>query len=282
MEKTLFVSDLDGTLLNCNETISERSASIIMSLIEQGILFTYATARAYSSARKATEKININLPVATYNGAIIINPQNNTILDYCFIEKETINDIKKKLFKSSIYPIVYSLDKEGKETVSLMQTQEVDNSSLWNFISSRNSEVNFQRAYSIEELLNGDIFYLASIGNKKNAQYMDNFFKSIDGLAFCMQEDVYKKDLHWFEVFSKEASKEKSIEKLRKYAKADKVVCFGDNINDIPMFQASDYSVAMENAYPKLKKMANDITSTNNNDGVAEWLLHNINKFHFV
>ena len=278
MDRTLFVSDLDGTLLNSSGTISEKSANIISSLIDQGVLFTYATARGYSYAKEATKKINLNIPVATYNGVIIIDPVNNTVLDSCLIDKLTIMNIIENLSNASSYPIVCSLI-EGKEVLSWIQAQ--DKNSL-DFIRSRKPDATFKQVYSIKELFEGDVFYIVSVGNKENTQYMDNFFRNIDGLVLYTLEDTYEKGLYWFEIFNKKSSKGKSIEKLKTYAKAERIVCFGDSANDIPMFQTANYSVAVGNACLDLKRIANDIALTNNQDGVAEWLLHNIGKFSIL
>jgi len=280
MEKTIFISDLDGTLLNSNETVSEYSADIISSFIEQGFLFTYVTARAYSYSRNATSKINFNIPVATYNGAIVINPRDNAVLDFCLIEKMTIKNIAEILYQSSICPMIYSFS-EGKEILSCMKFQAIKNNKILDSVISRNNEIKFREVFSIEELLDGDVFYIALTGSKKDILYINSLFKNINGLSSYVQEDVSEKGLYWFEAFSKKVSKKKAAEKLKVYTKTDKIICFGDNINDISMFKIADYSVAMGNAYQKLKQIACDVTTlTNDQDGVAKWLLSNVRNFH--
>lgn len=68
MEKTLYVTDLDGTLLNKNDRINPKSIKIINDLVEKGMLFTYATARSLVSASVVTEGLSTNIPVIAYNG----------------------------------------------------------------------------------------------------------------------------------------------------------------------------------------------------------------------
>ena len=58
----------------------------------------------------------------------------------------------------------------------------------------------------------------------------------------------------------------------------DRVVVFGDGENDMDMFQMADESYAMENAVEELKEIATDIIGSNNDDGVAKWLLQNCNE----
>ena len=73
--KTLFVSDLDGTLLTARETVSEYSLGHLNALIDEcGLQFTYATARSRNSAAKACRGLRQNLPVILYNGAVIMRP----------------------------------------------------------------------------------------------------------------------------------------------------------------------------------------------------------------
>ena len=69
---TLYVSDLDGTLLNRDEKLSEFTVWALNSLIERGMKFTYATARSNHSARRVTAGLTKNLPVIVYNGAFIL------------------------------------------------------------------------------------------------------------------------------------------------------------------------------------------------------------------
>ena len=69
--RTLFVTDLDGTLLRGDRTLSHFTVSTIRSLIERGILITYATARTFQSTFKLTNQIDFKIPVITRNGTII-------------------------------------------------------------------------------------------------------------------------------------------------------------------------------------------------------------------
>lgn len=76
----------------------------------------------------------------------------------------------------------------------------------------------------------------------------------------------------WLEIIPAEASKANAILQLKKLLSCEKVVVFGDGINDYDMFQISDEAYAVENAVPELKKLATAIIPSNNEDGVAHWL----------
>lgn len=64
----LYVSDLDGTLLRSNGVTSEYTNSVINSLVDQGMIFSYATARSFVTAKKVTKGIEARIPLIVYNG----------------------------------------------------------------------------------------------------------------------------------------------------------------------------------------------------------------------
>ncbi|MBP0980277.1 MAG: HAD family phosphatase, partial [Oscillospiraceae bacterium] len=71
--KTLYISDLDGTLLNSDAQISQYTADTLNSLIEKGLLFSYATARSYITAGRITKDITARFPLILYNGAFVLD-----------------------------------------------------------------------------------------------------------------------------------------------------------------------------------------------------------------
>ena len=74
-EKILYVSDLDGTLLRSNETVSEYTSKTLNDLTSEGVLFSYATARSIVTAKKVTKGLDAKIPLIVYNGAFIIDNQ---------------------------------------------------------------------------------------------------------------------------------------------------------------------------------------------------------------
>ena len=107
LRKTLYVTDLDGTLLNTKSRINPKSLQIINGLVERGMLFTYATARSLSSALVVTEGLSTKHPVITYNGAFIVQPRTGRILSSLFFTAEEAGVIRENLEKCNISPLVY-------------------------------------------------------------------------------------------------------------------------------------------------------------------------------
>lgn len=78
--KTLYVSDLDGTLLRSDERTSDYTNHVINQVTAKGMLFSYATARSWITARKVTKGIDAKIPLITYNGAFIVDNVSGMIL----------------------------------------------------------------------------------------------------------------------------------------------------------------------------------------------------------
>lgn len=74
------------------------------------------------------------------------------------------------------------------------------------------------------------------------------------------------------EIMPKKASKAEAIKRLKEIWRCDRVVSFGDAVNDIPMFEISDECYAVANAVPELKAYATGEIASNDEDGVAKWL----------
>lgn len=121
----LYVSDLDGTLLNTSASLSPYTIKTINGLVEKGMLFTYATARSLSSASVAAKGLNPKIPVIVYNGAYIMEPATGNILASESFTKEERSYVERKLSGYGVSPVVYSFIK-GRECVSwnLLQINE--------------------------------------------------------------------------------------------------------------------------------------------------------------
>lgn len=85
--KTLYVSDLDGTLLNQEARLSAYTAETLNLLIEEGLPFTYATARSVHSARIVAAGLQTRLPVITYNGVFLQDAQTGKFFPALFFHR---------------------------------------------------------------------------------------------------------------------------------------------------------------------------------------------------
>lgn len=264
--KKLYVSDLDGTLLRNNAKISEYTSKIINDLTSKGILFSYATARSYITATKATEGLNAQIPIITYNGAVIL--QNDT---YEILAKNTFSQVEKEellkaLLDNKINPIVYAYI-GGKEKFSFDLSKS--NDATKEFLLTRKGDVRENPVESTQDLGLGEVFYYTCIDSYEKLEPLYTRFK--DKYHCIFQKDIYSGE-QWLEIIPKSVSKANAIKQLKEYLGVDYVVAFGDGKNDIEMFELADESYAVENAVDEVKAIATGIIESNDSDGVARWL----------
>ena len=105
--RTLYVTDLDGTLLRSDERTSDFTNQTINELVQKGMLFSYATARSGVTSAKVTHGLSAQIPLIVYNGAFIIDNTTGKILLSNFFGAE-VNVILSDLIAHDIYPIVYA------------------------------------------------------------------------------------------------------------------------------------------------------------------------------
>ena len=269
MERILYVTDLDGTLLNRQDSINPFSIQTINDLVDRGMIFTYATARSLVSASKVTVGLSTNIPIIAYNGAFIIHPATGDILSKEDFNEEERAKVREVLIQYNISPMVYSFI-NGIEKVSWIPEKE--NEGVKRYLSIRQGDKRFRAVHDIESLYEGEMFYFTCIGEKDELLPVYDIFSKDDRYRCTMQQELYRPE-YWCEIMPAKASKKNAIQKLKELWNCDKVVSFGDAINDIPMFEISDECYAVENAVDKLKAHATGIIESNDNDGVAKWLL---------
>lgn len=270
MEKILYVSDLDGTLLQSNQKVSDFTARAINALAEQGMLFSYATARSYITASKAAANITAKIPLVIYNGAFILDNSSGKRLYSNYFSQGEVNEIAALLRQNSIYPMVYSFI-NGAEKFSYCISGL--NNGLTEFLRTRKADVRDHPVNSPEDLYKGDVFYFTLIDDEEKLLPLYHQLKS-------KYSCIYSKDIYsgnqWLEIMPSGVNKANAILTLKKLLGCTKIVSFGDAINDIPMFEISDACYAVENADDELKKIATAVIGSNNDDGVAKWLLQNV------
>ena len=263
---TLYVSDLDGTLLHSDETTSEYTNTVINSLVENGMLFSYATARSFITAKKVTKGIDAKIPLIVYNGAFVIDNMTEEILAANYFNNSVL-DLLDTLFAHEVYPIVYAHIKKSEK---FSFVPKLCTAGMQTFIESRKGDKRTNAVTAPENLKDGNIFYITCIDTPEKLKPLYEKYKEEYHCVY--QTDIYTKD-QWLEIMPAEISKSNAIKQLQSILHCEKLVVFGDGKNDIDMFQLADESYAVENAHEDLKKCASGIIPSNNNDGVAKWLL---------
>lgn len=265
-DRVFYVSDLDETLLNSSQALSKFTVDTINLLVGQGMLFSYATARSYVTAGRITQGISPQIPVIVYNGAFVLqNGTQQKLLSRYFAPNEVLR-IWKLLRERHITPIVYA-HIDGVEKFSYCMDRATAGMKV--FLESRRGDVR-ENPVEVSKLCSGEVFYFTCI---------DAAEKLLPVYQLCQKEFpcVYQKDIYsgeqWLEILPKQATKATAIAELKKMLCCNRVISFGDGKNDISMFELSDECYAVENADPELKRRATAVIPSNDNDGVAKWLL---------
>jgi len=269
MTKTLYVSDLDGTLLRRDQTLSQYTIDTINRLTEQGMNFSYATARSIVTSGRVTAGLPEKLPVIVHNGSFILEQgSGKCILSNTFKENEA-QSILEKLLEHGIYPIVYALF-DDKEKYSYIPERESRGSKIFN--DSRKGDIRENKVTSESELCKGEVFHFTCIDEPERLAPLHEYFK--DKYQCIYHRDIYSGE-QWLEIQPVKATKANAILELKKLLGCDRVVCFGDGKNDISMFEIADECYAVENADDELKRIATAVIGSNEDDGVAKWLEKN-------
>ena len=273
--KTLYISDLDGTLLDGNVEITEYTKNILNSLTEKGMNFSVATARTLASVEKILDGVNVNVPIILMNGVVIYD-----MLSKRYIQIDSINTNGRRALLDTIKKhinmgFIYCIDDEVLSTYY----ETADSPAAAAFIEERQRKYNkkFTKVETFEECINKNIVYY-SVDDKK--EKLDKAYEELSKCADLHIEyyrDIYNTD-HWYlEVCSAKASKKNAVNTLRQNYGFDRIISFGDNLNDLPMFEASDECYAVQNAKKEIKEKATAVIESNINNGVALFLEKNFN-----
>lgn len=266
--KTLYVSDLDGTLLNSDTKLSDKTIEIINRLVEQGLEFTFATARSIQSAATVSAGLKLRTPLIVYNGVYMLDPDRHDILYSHVFHKDTARHILECFVDHHLYPFVYSYI-DGVERVSYIE-QDLHAGGRY-YMDSRPDDPRFRRVEDVEQLLEGEVFYFTGIHDKERLKPIYDTLEEEDCYGMVFHQELYREE-YWLEIMPGDVSKAKAVSKLKEMNGYDRIVAFGDAINDLPMFQISDESYAVSNAIEELKEQASGVIGSNDEDAVALWL----------
>lgn len=270
--KALYISDLDGTLLNQNAELSEYSVLALNRLIARGISFSIATARTAATVLHIFKKISLNIPIVLMNGVLVFDPHSQK-----FIKKEVL----KRVASEQIINALHELNQSGMMYTMCDETmrtyyEQIDSYELESFINERKKRYN-KLFVQTDDFANvqEEIIYFTVIDSKEKIDSVYSKIAGINGVGTAKYHDIYSDNLWYLEVFSDTATKYNAVSFLRDYGQFDKIIGFGDNLNDIPLFNACDECYAVENAKDEVKKVADATILSNEQDAVVKWLEQN-------
>ena len=265
MSETLYISDLDGTLLDSDARLPRETAQKINFLLRLGVRITFATARTSRSVVQILSDIDFSLPaaapVALMNGVLIRDMNSGEYISSAVIERKTAEEVYSRLIEKGAEPYIYTVcDTEYEGDALRTYYRNISCPAMRSFLDERVERYSkpFFKICDFSEVI-GDVVYFCVLGEEKTIKEAYASVSEISSLNSAVYRDSYNRNVWYLEIFSCNASKRHAVRFLRTFTGADEIVCFGDNINDIPMFEESDRAVAVENAVAEAKNAADEV-----------------------
>ncbi len=266
MKDTLYLSDLDGTLLRENQRLSAYTCSVIARIVQAGAHFSYATARSIETASKVTAGMEVELPVIVHNGAFIVDSVTGAPLWSARFTPEEEERVYSAFLERGLFPLTYAVI-DGRNRFSYLK--EKCSAAQWKFVLTR-MDARAREIFSTQEALDGTVYYFACIADDE--AHLLPVYEALKEHFHCIfSRDIYTND-PWLEIMPKGVSKASAAKKLMQLLGCSKLVCFGDEMNDIPMFEIADEKYAVAGAAEELKALATAVIGDNDEDAVARFL----------
>ncbi|HEX3043753.1 MAG TPA: HAD family hydrolase [Bacillota bacterium] len=270
--KKLYISDLDGTLLNNEKEVSEYTRDVINQLIAGGLHFSIATARTAATVVKILDGLQINLPVVLMNGVMIYDLKKAKYLKIEYVPEKTVKAIITVLKEYNLTGFMYAV-LDGR---LVTYYEDLKTTAMQEFYQERVTryQKTFEQTASFMDITAGNnIIYFALLDEQKPLTFIYDTLKIWPDIDLAFYKDTYGENLWVLEIYSQRASKFNAVNYLRKYYGFERIIGFGDNLNDLPLFKACDESYAVAGAVEQLKEKATAVIGANHEDGVARFLV---------
>ena len=273
MEQRMFITDLDGTLLRSDATVSEYSIRVLTEAVQRGLTIGYATARSIASSGKIVSAIPWNSPLIVYNGARILDPNTHEELASHMLKPQITNEVIEFGRRHGLCPFLFLMDSSGREKV---YHEELNRTGDRQFHASRPGDPRFRRMNLLRCPEDADALTITYIGlYDEMASFHEEAIRLFgDAIHVHFMADRYIKEHYFLEYSHPKANKKHALLKWCELMETDpvNVTVFGDQLNDIGMFQAAGTRLAVANAHDSLKLLATGYVNANDEDGVAAYL----------
>ncbi len=268
------VMDVDGTLANDKKEISQKTKEILLKAQKQGILLVLASGRPTPGLIQFGTELEMdknNGLLVSFNGSKVVNFQTK---EEIFNKPMTVEEGKAVLEHMKKFNVKPMIDKDDYMYVNnvydcMIQFKGKD----FNVIEYESRGGNYKLC-EVEDLAGFVDYPLNKILTTSDPEYLQEHYLEMmepfkDRLN-CMFTGPF-----YFEITAKDIDKAKALETVFKplNIKREEVIAFGDGHNDISIIKYAGIGVAMENAVLDLKEIADEVTLSNNHDGIAESLL---------
>ena len=270
----LYISDLDGTLLRDDTSLSQYSRNTLNALLDQGLLFTVASARSVASMRHLLADVPLRLPVVEFNGAFVsdlASGQHYLIHD---LPGDILPELWQQITDAGYIPFISTYD----GTADRLYYCDITNDGMAWYLRNRQLHQDPRLCYlaDLQRGLGDQVVCLTVIGPGPELEKLDEAInqRHAKRVQTHCYENQYSPKWHWLTIHDARATKEQGILSLKRMQKMEdrRVIVFGDEVNDLDMFKMADEALAVANAIPALKEQATGIIDTNEEDGVARYI----------
>ncbi len=269
--KTLYISDMDGTLLQSDGKMSEFTKQKLNEFYEKEISFSVATARSMVSAMPLLDGVHFKAPIVLMNGVFVYDTETKKAVKYHEITRSALQKILDCFYEKNLHPFMFLYGDDYK--LSIKYTK-FDNDGMKEFYDMRVNmlEGRFTQTDDLTNIEKGQ--HPVYVNYYALPEILDDAvekLKSIPEIDFAYYKDSYSDD--WLiEIYSHTASKANGAREVAEIVGAESITAFGDNLNDLVMLGGADTAVAVENAVPQVKEIANVIIGTNSEDSVVKYI----------
>lgn len=251
--------DIDGTLLNSKHQITEETKKAIKAAVnEKGIPVILVSARMPKGIIFLQKELEIEAPIICYSGALVLDKNGETL----FQKHMSVLDIKEVYTVAKRLGVHVSLYKDDEWCIEKMDEWVRQEYEITSVIPN---VINFEFLFEVWEKEDSGSNKILCMADPDKINLLKKQLK-IDSL------NIYPSKPTYLEIMPKGASKTSAIEILRKKfnIKQSEILAAGDNYNDMDMIEYAGLGVAMGNAPDEVKKCADFVTLSNDEDGVAE------------
>jgi Cof subfamily protein (haloacid dehalogenase superfamily) len=254
----LVASDIDGTLIRTDGTLSRRTIRVLDALPVPAVL---VTGRPVRWLDQLYDQMTEPIPAVCANGAVVYDPDTDEVLRAAPMDVDLLLDVTKRL-REAVPDITLAVEVE-------------DGRSFWHeeaWPLRHQTEHHSMRLLSTpEELASAPAVKLLA---RSASSAPDDFYELVSRTLGGVAETTHSSSAALVEISATGVTKAAGLAWLceREGFTADDVVAFGDMPNDVPMLTWAGRAVAMGNAHPAVLDVADEVTSTNDEDGVAAYL----------
>jgi Cof subfamily protein (haloacid dehalogenase superfamily) len=253
----MVVLDLDGTLLNSNREVSERNLRAVLDCYAHGIDIIFATARPARSVRLLLPEALLKLGcLIYYNGA-------HTVDSYHAEEEHVVIDT---LIVNDLYQAIAARNPDGFICFEVQDT----------IFSDRKVNLEQMAVFGVpDDVPLPQVLSMEEIHNLRPSKllfpYENNIYRELADSFSDKVKVIVTDGQKLIQIMNASVSKAAALQNVlrRRGVNAEQVMVFGDDYNDLELFDLCGFPVAMGNAIVELKRKSAQITETNDQDGVA-------------